>query len=53
MPIKEKMFTKLGRELVVASRASGGDVNNFRLKIAIENAKAENVPNEKYPTGNS
>ncbi|ODA41788.1 YebC/PmpR family DNA-binding transcriptional regulator [Desulfosporosinus sp. BG] len=43
---KGKMFTKLGRELVVASRACGGDVNNFRLKIAIENAKAENVPNE-------
>ena len=43
---KGKMFTKLGRELVVASRACGGDVNNFRLKIAIENAKAANVPNE-------
>src|SRR5665647_1046910 len=43
---KGKMFTKLGRGLVVASRASGGDINDFRLKIAIENAKAENVPNE-------
>jgi YebC/PmpR family DNA-binding regulatory protein len=43
---KGKMFTKLGRELVVASRACGGDVNNFRLKIAIENAKTANVPNE-------
>lgn len=43
---KGKMFTKLGRELVVASRASGGDVNDFRMKIAIENAKAANVPNE-------
>ena len=43
---KGKMFTKLGRELVVASRASGGDVNDFKLKIAIENAKAANVPNE-------
>lgn len=43
---KGKMFTKLGRELVVASRACGGDVNNFRLKIAIENAKAQNVPND-------
>lgn len=43
---KGKIFTKLGRELVVASRACGGDVNDFRLKIAIENAKAENVPNE-------
>ena len=41
-----KIFTKLGRELVVASRASGGDLNDYRLKIAIENAKAENVPNE-------
>jgi YebC/PmpR family DNA-binding regulatory protein len=43
---KGKMFTKLGRELVVASRACGGDINDFRLKIAIENAKVENVPNE-------
>jgi len=43
---KGKMFTKLGRELVVASRASGGDVNDYRLKLAIENAKAGNVPNE-------
>jgi YebC/PmpR family DNA-binding regulatory protein len=43
---KGRMFTKLGREIVVASKASGGDVNDYRLKIAIENAKAENVPNE-------
>jgi YebC/PmpR family DNA-binding regulatory protein len=43
---KGKIFTKLGREIVVASRACGGDVNDFRLKIAIENAKRENVPNE-------
>jgi len=34
---KGKMFTKLGRELVVASRASGGDVNDFRLKMPNEN----------------
>ncbi|AET66595.1 DNA-binding regulatory protein, YebC/PmpR family [Desulfosporosinus orientis DSM 765] len=43
---KGKVFTKLGRELLIASRACGGDVNDFRLKIAIENAKAQNVPNE-------
>jgi len=43
---KGKIFTKLGRELLIASRACGGDVNDSRLKIAIENAKAENVPNE-------
>ncbi|WP_088186306.1 YebC/PmpR family DNA-binding transcriptional regulator [Desulfosporosinus sp. FKA] len=43
---KGKIFTKLGREIVVASRACGGDLGNFRLKIAVENAKAQNVPNE-------
>jgi len=43
---KGKIFTKLGRELLIAARACGGDVNDFRLKIAIENAKAQNLPNE-------
>lgn len=34
---KGKIFTKLGRELIVAARAGGGDPNNnFRLKIAID-----------------
>jgi YebC/PmpR family DNA-binding regulatory protein len=44
--LKGKIFTKLGREIEVASRACGGDINDFRLKIAIENARAENLPNE-------
>jgi len=45
--IKGRVFTKLAREIAVAARAGGGDPNaNFRLKIAIENAKAANVPNE-------
>jgi len=43
---KGKIFTKMGRELLIAARACGGDVNDFRLKIAIENAKAQNLPNE-------
>ncbi|MEA4900396.1 YebC/PmpR family DNA-binding transcriptional regulator [Desulfitobacterium sp.] len=44
---KGKIFTKLGRELIVAARAGGGDPNNnFRLKIAIDNAKAANMPND-------
>lgn len=44
---KGKIFTKLGRELIVAARAGGGDPNNnFRLKIAIENAKSANMPND-------
>ncbi|HHV65825.1 MAG TPA: YebC/PmpR family DNA-binding transcriptional regulator [Peptococcaceae bacterium] len=45
--IKGKMFTKLAREIIVAARAGGPDPNgNFRLKIAIENARAANMPNE-------
>lgn len=44
---KGKIFTKLAREIIVATRAGGSDPNgNFRLKIAIENAKAENMPND-------
>ncbi|RNC29695.1 MAG: putative transcriptional regulatory protein [Candidatus Dichloromethanomonas elyunquensis] len=45
--IKGRMFTKFAREIIVAARAGGGDPNgNFRLKIAIENAKAANLPND-------
>ncbi|MDD2235004.1 MAG: YebC/PmpR family DNA-binding transcriptional regulator [Desulfitobacteriaceae bacterium] len=44
---KGKLFTRLGRELIVAAKAGGGEPsNNFRLKIAIENAKAANMPND-------
>lgn len=42
-----QMFTKLGREIIVAARAGGGEpANNFRLKIAIEKARAANMPND-------
>jgi YebC/PmpR family DNA-binding regulatory protein len=44
---KGKIFTKLGRELTVAAKAGGGDPGtNFRLKIAVENARGANMPNE-------
>lgn len=44
---KGKIFTKLGRELIVAARAGGPDpAGNFRLKIAVANAKAANMPND-------
>ena len=44
---KGKIFTKLGRELIVAAKAGGADPKaNFRLKIAIDNAKAANMPND-------
>ncbi len=41
-----KLFSKLGREIAVAAR-EGGDVEfNPRLRLAIENAKAQNMPND-------
>lgn len=42
-----KLFSKLGREIAVAAREAGGDPEfNPRLRTAIENAKAQNMPNE-------
>jgi YebC/PmpR family DNA-binding regulatory protein len=39
------VFTKMGREIAVAARAGGGDPDgNFRLRLAIERARAENMP---------
>ncbi|MBM4458633.1 MAG: YebC/PmpR family DNA-binding transcriptional regulator [Chloroflexi bacterium] len=41
-----QMFTKLARELQLAAR-EGGDPNfNFRLRLIIDKAKAENMPRE-------
>lgn len=45
--IKGRIFTKLSREITIAARSGGADPNgNFRLKIAIDNAKAANLPND-------
>jgi YebC/PmpR family DNA-binding regulatory protein len=46
--LKGKVFTKLGRELIVAAKMGGGSNpdTNFRLKIAIQKAKAANMPND-------
>ncbi|MGH7540682.1 MAG: YebC/PmpR family DNA-binding transcriptional regulator [Gemmatimonadota bacterium] len=42
-----RLFAKLGREIAVAAREAGGDPEfNPRLRTAIENAKAQNMPNE-------
>jgi len=39
------IFTKMGREISVAARAGGGDPDgNFRLRLAIERARALNMP---------
>jgi len=41
-----QLFTRLGREIVVAVReGGGGDVNaNFRLRIAVQHARDANMP---------
>jgi YebC/PmpR family DNA-binding regulatory protein len=42
-----KIFTRLIREITVAARLGGGDPGgNPRLRLAIDKARAENLPNE-------
>ena len=44
---RARAFTRLGRELAVAVKQGGPDpVSNGRLRDAIANAKAENMPND-------
>jgi YebC/PmpR family DNA-binding regulatory protein len=39
------VFTKMGREIALSARAGGGDPDgNFRLRLAIERARAVNMP---------
>lgn len=41
-----KVFTRLAREIQVAAR-NGADINsNFQLRLAVERARAENMPKE-------
>jgi YebC/PmpR family DNA-binding regulatory protein len=42
-----KIFTKLIKEITVAARMGGGDINsNPRLRTAVQAAKSENMPKE-------
>src|ERR671915_29909 len=39
------LFTKLTREIITAARQGGGDVDgNYRLRIAVEKARANSMP---------
>jgi len=45
--VKGKVFTKLAREIIVASREGGGDINsNFRLRLVVQKARENNMPND-------
>jgi len=47
-----KAFTKLMKEITVAARQGGGDAEaNPRLRTAIANAKAQNMPNDTIDRG--
>lgn len=44
---KGAAFTRLAREIVMAAREGGGDIgSNFRLTLAVEKARAGNMPKE-------
>ena len=45
--IRAKIFTKIGRELIVAAKEGGGDPdNNARLKAVIQKARENNMPGD-------
>ncbi len=44
---KGQLFTRLAREIVLAARDGGGDPSaNTRLQLAIDRARANNMPKE-------
>ncbi|MCL4490034.1 MAG: YebC/PmpR family DNA-binding transcriptional regulator [Chloroflexi bacterium] len=44
---KGAMFTRLGREIAIAAREGGGDPNaNFALRLAVDKARASNMPKD-------
>ncbi|MDX9789652.1 MAG: YebC/PmpR family DNA-binding transcriptional regulator [Candidatus Kapaibacterium sp.] len=45
--IRGKIFTRLAKEITVSAREGGGDISaNPRLRLAVQNAKAVNMPND-------
>lgn len=43
--IRGKLFTKISREIIIAAKSGGGDVNmNPRLRVAVEKARENSVP---------
>jgi YebC/PmpR family DNA-binding regulatory protein len=42
-----QLFTRLAREIVIAAREGGGDPeSNFKLRLAVDKARANNMPKE-------
>lgn len=44
---KGKIFTKLAREIIIAAREGGADLDaNFRLRLAVQKAREANMPGD-------
>ena len=44
---KGKIFTKLAREIIIAAREGGGDLDaNFSLRLSVQKAKDNNMPGD-------
>jgi transcriptional/translational regulatory protein YebC/TACO1 len=44
---RAKLFSKLSREITVAAKSGDSDPElNFRLRLAIDNAKSQNMPKD-------
>lgn len=42
-----QLFTRLAREIAIAARESGGDLDaNFKLRLAVDRARKENMPKD-------
>ena len=45
---RSKVFTKLIKEITIAAKIGGGDIHsNPRLRKAVNDSKASNMPNDK------
>ena len=45
--LRSKIFSKLAREITVAAKLGASDPNmNSRLRLAIQNAKAQSMPKD-------
>jgi transcriptional/translational regulatory protein YebC/TACO1 len=45
--VRAKMFSKLSKEITVAAKMGGPDIDsNPRLRLAVQNAKAQSMPKD-------
>ena len=40
------VFTKLSREIIIAAKQGADQAANFKLRLAVQRAKSQNMPND-------